>query len=89
MCQLEINIILLYCDNPKPIALAKKPENHQCSKQIDVWYNHIRKKEGGTIAIDYLPIEGIIWDKSTKALIFAKMKTFFKQLELSWGWLGN
>ena len=83
LCQPEIYPIPLHCDNQGSIALAKNPENHQCTKHIDVWYHYIREKEkDGTIAIDYLPTKEIIADGLTKTLTPAKMKIFIRQLGL-------
>lgn len=73
----------LYYNNQGLIALAKNPKNHQYTKYIDIQYYYIwGKKEDSTIAINYLPIEKMIINRLTKALISAKIKIFIKQLRL-------
>lgn len=63
--------------------MAKNPKNHQQTKNVDVHYYYIRKKEeDGTIAIKHFPTDQIVVDGFTKSLFLLEQSGFVKRLDL-------
>ena len=57
------------------IALSKNPNNHQCTKHIDIKYHYIRETvEKKQVQLVYCPTENMIADILTKGLLKSRFQ---------------
>ena len=60
---------IIFCDNKSSICLAKNPEQHAKSKQLDIRYHFIREKiDNGEFSVDHIASEDMVADILTKGL---------------------
>ena len=76
------NLIILFDNNKKSIALIKNSKHYQRTKYIDIKYYYIRQLiEDNNVSIDYISIDKITINILTKLLImkiFQKNRRLFK-----------
>jgi len=61
--------ITIFADNEGCIALGHNPENHACTKHIDMQHHFVREMvEGGEVSLEYTPTGVMVADCLTKAL---------------------
>lgn len=78
-----VHAVIIHCDNQGAIALAKNPESHARSKQIDIQWHYQRERiEDGSVEFRYIPTEEQIADGLTKALTKEKFLIFRRALGL-------
>ena len=79
----------LFGDNQSAIALTHDSSYHTHTKHIDICYHFIRfTVEDGSICFLYCPLNAMVADTLTKALLSIKAKHFAQELRLNpsvWG----
>lgn len=60
---------MIYGDNQGAIALAKNPQFHAHTKDIDIQHHFVHEKQAeGQVSLQYIPTEKQVADGLTKAL---------------------
>jgi hypothetical protein len=66
---------VIYCDNQSCIKLSINPEFHDRSKNIDIWYHHLRDcVQWKIMLLQYIPMEDQDADILTKLLTRSKFE---------------
>ena len=79
----QMDPTVIYCDNHSCIKLSKNAVFHQRSKNIDIWYHHLRDCVLRWIMLlGYIPMEEQDADILTKALSRCKFKFHRDRIEV-------
>ena len=75
---------MIYCDNQSCIKLSFNPLFHDRSKNIDIWYHHIRDcVQWKIMLLSYIPTEDQDADILTKALTRRKLEYHRDRIEVA------
>nr|GEX17260.1 retrovirus-related Pol polyprotein from transposon TNT 1-94 [Tanacetum cinerariifolium] len=75
--------IPMYCDSKAAIAISCNPDQHSCTKHIDVRYHFIKEKvEKGIVELFFFGTEYQLADMFTKALSEDRFKYLVRQLAM-------
>ena len=74
---LEMDAAMIVCDNQSCINMTENPVFHDRSKNIEIWYFHIRDMmQKGSIKIQYVSTDEQVADVLTKPLSRVKFEHF-------------
>jgi hypothetical protein len=78
---LEMEAIVILCDNQSCIKITKNPVFHDKSKHIEIWYHYIRDMvQRGTVNLQYVGTNEQVVDVLTKPLSRVKFEYFRDKL---------
>jgi hypothetical protein len=78
---LEMEAIVILCDNQSCIKMTENPVFHDMSKHIEIWYHYIRDMvQRGAIKLQYVGTDENVADVLTKPLSHVKFEYFRDKL---------
>ena len=80
---LDLDHILIFCDNTSAIAISNNPVQHSSTKHIDIRYHFIREHiMNGTVELQFVPTTDQIVDIFTKPLDEATFSKLVSELDM-------
>jgi hypothetical protein len=78
---LEMEAIVILCDNQSCIKMTENPVFHDKSKHIEIWYHYIRDMvQRGAIKLQYIGTDEQVANVLTKPLSRVKFEYFRDKL---------
>ena len=78
---LELDTILILCDNPICIKIIENLVFHDKSKHIEIWYFYIRDMvQKGVIKLQYVSTDEKVFDVPTKTLSWVNFEYFYDNI---------